>query len=157
MYDLILYFRLNILLFLWAFFSIANMCILFTPFPKDIPNHPDLSPGTTHSPPSTSIIGGQESPGFFQVSIGFKSTWKEEETLCFRLIPGPLWLFVTFSITFNKLHYLPYYTHVSCLDASMWDTKNLRIFWSETTQAYNTTTDKTKTTFKTKLNTCVYH
>jgi hypothetical protein len=27
-----------------------------------------------------------------------------------------------------KHTHLPYYTHVSCLDASMWDTRNLGIF-----------------------------
>jgi hypothetical protein len=36
--------------------------------------------------------------------------------LSFHLIPGPAWLTVTFSLTFNKLYYLPYYIHVSCLE-----------------------------------------
>jgi hypothetical protein len=36
-------FQLNILLFLWAFFSIENVCTLFTPWYGDNSNHLHLS------------------------------------------------------------------------------------------------------------------
>jgi hypothetical protein len=42
---------------------------------------------------------------------------------------------IPFPLSYNKTLLFPYYTHVSCLDASMWDTKNLGIFWSETVQS----------------------
>jgi hypothetical protein len=41
-----------------------------------------------------------------------------------------------FSLPLIDSYYLPYYILVFCLDAFMWDTKNLEIFWSETTGAY---------------------
>jgi hypothetical protein len=142
MYDLILYFKLNI------FPSFSEPCFqlqICADFSHHSPgtnqtittHYPSL--GITQSPPHSSITGDQESPRFFpfyslvQVLKALGSVFY----LCFHLIPGPSWLFATFSLTFNKLYYLPYYIHVFCLDASMWDIKNLGIFLSKTIWTYN--------------------
>jgi hypothetical protein len=108
------------------------------PWPGDNSNHLP-NPGTTQTPPHSSIIGDQ---GFYQVlplpqAEGPLKKHFFQGNLSLQLT-GPQWLFITFPLIFNKLYYLPYYIHVSCLDASMLDTKNLGIFWSETTQACST-------------------
>jgi hypothetical protein len=115
-----------------------------------------LTPGTAqiltpdHPNPFHSLIIGDQILWMFFLSCRLAQVLKaprnRKSSLCFHLIPGPLWTLVTF----NKLCYLPYYIHISCLDASTWDTKNLGIFWSETTQVYNTIT------LKVRISTCEF-
>jgi hypothetical protein len=103
-------------------------------------HHP--SPGTTQ----TLINGDQKLPGFlpYSSSLWFLSALRQSACsllpfCCFHPT-WPIWpggisiVFVTpFPFPLINSYHFPSYIHMSCLDPSMLDTKNLEIFWSKTT------------------------